>query len=553
MFEKQKIILTAIPTIREIAARYPSWQPQNPEWIDTRELQAENFVVPVPLVGAFSAGKSTLVNCVIGESILSANIDPETAIPAEVWHSATECIQGRMPNGQRLPLTREALLNNQMQPLQHGGVVEVALPIPPLQDLPHIKLVDMPGWDSGIQAHSAAIDNYAAQSLAYGIAVSADEGTLHESIRTALRELGVREMPVFLVLTKADKKPAEEIHAICRQIATEIEQAIGKPPFRICVTSARKKDFQQFLAALDDIESRTELMFTTEVVRPFTRQVSDLRSHLSTLINSDDLDSEKIAIQCAQVEAEMQTFTTHLLSETAALEQRVKPVMGRIQQRMEARLMGQLDSLTSNALGGHDLSGPIGTALRLAVEEGMRDDFNPEVERYLGRVAEGLPETFRPNTSTLDINTRSGGEPFASSTALPAVLTSVLPFLANLHPVARIVAMLAPILFGLFKNKADKDAEENRRREEALQHIRNTVIPAALAQASEALLPVLRASVAQAKKIISDNVEAQKRSHEAALAELQSLLAQGQTAFARQREKYKADQTALTYHLNTLQ
>lgn len=553
MFHQQSILLAATPTVRQVVSRYPSWQPHPADWLDSTEAQARRFVVPVPLVGAFSAGKSTLINGLIGFQLLSSSIEPETAVPAEVWHSDTEQLTGCLPNGQRLPLTREALRNNQVQPLLNGGWVEAALPIPLLQGLHHIKLVDMPGWDSGIQAHSAAIDSYASRSLAYGVVVSADEGTVHESIRTALRELAVRHMPVFVVVTKADKKPPEELPAICNQVAQEVEKAIGQPPLMVCVASGRKNEVGQFIAALQMVEQRAEALFATHVAQPFAQQLTSLCAHLGTLLNSDDLDSEKIAAQCSQLEADMKAFGGHLQTETAALDARVQPIMGRMQQRMESRLVAQLDALTSSALSGHDLSGPIGTTLRLAVQEGMRDDFNPEVEHYLGRVADGLPATFQATASTgFDFNTRLGTESASSGSVLPAVVATVLPILSNLHPVAKIAALVVPGLIAIFQGKADKEAEENRRREQALQHIRGSVIPAALAQACDALAPVLHANVAKAKQIIADNVQAQQRSHEAALAELQTQLARGQAAFAQQCEQYRADQTTLSTTLAQL-
>jgi GTPase SAR1 family protein len=555
MFKQQLIIQNALPALREVVARYPSWQTQPVNWLDAAAQQAQHFVVPVPLVGAFSAGKSTLINAVVGSSLLSTNIDPETAVPAEVWHSPTESLVGCLPNGQRIPLSRDALRDNDVEALLNGGWVEAALPIPLLQTMPHLKLVDMPGWDSGIQAHSTAIDGYAHRSLAYGVAVSADEGNLRESIRNALRELAVREMPIFVVITKTDKKRPEEVQAVENQVALEVEKTIGKPPFLICQVSARKKEVSRFIAALQEIEGRTETLFATHVAQPFGEQLSSLSRHLDTLLNSDDLDTEKIATQCAQLEADMQAFASHLQTETAQLDARVQPVMGRIQQHMESRLLAQLESLTSTALSGGDLSGPIGTTLRLAVEEGMRDEFNPEVERYLGRVADGLPDTFKPTTSTAlsHLGSATPATSLGSSgSQLPAVLAPAMLFLTKLHPAVAVIASIGTVLFGIFKNKANREQEEARRREQALHQIRQNVIPTAIAQACTALRPVLRDNVAQAKQKIAESVQAQQRSHEAALAELKHRLTQGQAAFAQACEQYRADRTLLQTTLQQL-
>lgn len=555
MFKQQIIVQQVVPALRAVVARYPSWHTQSPNWLDTAADHAQHFVVPVPLVGSFSAGKSTLINAVIGSPLLSTNIDPETAVPAEVWHSPTERLSGCLPNGERIAMTRDAIRDNDVDALLNGGWLEVALPIALLQTMPHLKLVDMPGWDSGIQAHSTAIDGYVHRSLAYGVVVSADEGNLRESIRTALRELAVHEMPIFVVVTKADKKRPEEVQAIQTQVAQEVEKAIGRPPFLVCRASGRKKELTEFIAALQTIEQRAEPLFATHVVQPVVQQLTSLSRHLDTLLNSDDLDSEKIAAQCAQLETDMQAFARHLQTQTAQLDARVQPVMGRIKQHMESRLLAQLDSLTSSALSGQDLSGPIGTTLRLAVEEGMRDEFTPAVEEYLDRVAEGLPDTFKANTTALSLNLGTSSPTSESQKTgwqLPTVLAPAMLFLTKLHPAVAVITTVGMALFSLFKNKTNHDDEAAHRREQALHQIRQEVIPTAVGQACAALQPVLRENVAQAKQTIADSVQAQQRSHEAALAELKHRLTQGQAAFAKICEQYRADQTLLQTTLQQL-
>lgn len=44
----------------------------------------------IPVVGDFSAGKSTLLNKFIGKDILEVNTLPETSIPAELYYSDRE-------------------------------------------------------------------------------------------------------------------------------------------------------------------------------------------------------------------------------------------------------------------------------------------------------------------------------------------------------------------------------------------------------------------------------------------------------------------------------
>ncbi len=547
MFTQQKIILEASPILRELITRY-QWKTEPSNWLDSVEEKSRQFVVPVPLVGAFSAGKSALINALIGSPVFSTNIDPETAIPAEIQHGEIESFSGILPDGRRIPLDREAVRENQLEALQNGGRVEVVLPIPLLADLSHLRLVDMPGWDSGVEAHGAAIDNYASRSLAYGVVVSAEEGTLHESIRRALKELATRDMPVFAVVSKADKKPPEEVDAVIAQVKQEISHTMGKPPFMAFKVSARKNDIGEFIAALRYLETQSETLFTQNVVAPFARQLQSLDIHLDTLLNSDDLDSEKIQAECELLKAVMRTFETRLNDETVQLDARVQPVLGHIMQRMETSLTEQLDNLTDKALNGSDLQGPIGTTARLVVEEGIRDEFNPEIERYLNRVVEGLPSNFSPEVScAFNFNKGENDDASGSLLATPivALILPVLKFIPNLQIIGPVIVGIVALLEKFFTSNPRKQIEEAQQREQARQTLLTEVIPNTVRQVKNVLQPLLRGHVQEAKHKIADSIRTQQASHQAALDELQHKLAAGQAVFDKACEQYKADQTYL--------
>lgn len=555
MFQQQQIILESSPAIRQLLTRY-HWQTEPANWLDSAEEKSRQFVVPVPLVGAFSAGKSSLINALIGSPVFSTNIDPETAVPAEVRHGETESLTGCLPDGRRIPLDREAVRENRLEALQNGGWVEAVLPIPQLANLSHLRLVDMPGWDSGVEAHSAAIDNYASRSLAYGVVVSADEGNLRESIRKALKELAVRNMPVFAIISKADKKLPEDVDAIVEQVRQEIINTMGKPPFKAIKVSARKNDMGELIAALQELEGQAEPLFADNIAAPFARKLQSLDGHLVTLLNSDDLDSEKIKAECERLKADMQAFEIRLNDETTQLDARVQPVLGRIMQHLEASLTGQLDSLTDKALHGSDLQGPIGTTARLAVEQGIRDEFNPEIERYLNRVADGLPGNFSPDVScsfNFDRSQSAGEGGSLLATPLVALILPALKFIPGLQVIGPIIVTVVELLEKFFKAKNNKEIEEARQREEARQTLLTQVIPNVTGQVKAALQPLLHAHVQEAKQKIITSVRAQQASHEAALNELQEKLGAGQAAFALACDQYKADQAFLQTVLSKLE
>ena len=52
----------------------------------------------VPVVGGFSAGKSTLINSFLGSDLLPTAITPETALATELRYSSTDYIEAVQTN-----------------------------------------------------------------------------------------------------------------------------------------------------------------------------------------------------------------------------------------------------------------------------------------------------------------------------------------------------------------------------------------------------------------------------------------------------------------------
>lgn len=546
MFKQQEIILSATPALREILGRY-QWKSSPENWLELAEGESRQFIVTLPLVGAFSAGKSTLINALIGQSVFSTNIDPETAFPAELSYGTTTRLIGHLPDGGETCLTFDDLRGDLASQLPKGSYISAALPHPLLSRLSHLRLVDMPGWDSGIEAHASAIDGYASRSLAYCVVVSAEEGNLRESLRRALRELAVSDMPILAVISKADKKPPEDVEAVVDQVRQEIISVMGRPPIAAVKASARKNYLDELISALEQLEGQAERLFARNVTQTVLTKLGSFDAHLNTLINSDDLDSERIHAQCEQLNADMRQFATRLDDETLQLEARVQPVLGRIIDRVGNALRVDIDGLTGEALNRGDLSGRIGIMVRLATQEAINAEFRPEIERYLNRVVDGLPDDFSPEIRcSFDYPAKSGDE--SQSLVLTPILSLLQPLL-KLHPklnvISTIIVGVVGLLEGLFANKKQQELDEANQREAVQRQIANTVIPDTLQQVRAALQPMLEQHIQSAKQKIADTVRAQQASHEAALNELQTRLAEGQAAFASARTQYQSDRAAI--------
>lgn len=140
-------------------------------------LQAavEQMTLPIPVVGEFSAGKSTLLNKFIGKNVLKVNIQPETAVASELYYSVTEYAEGVNRDGSTVRLGRVDEAN---QSLANFMCVRRYINSENLQRLQPLVLVDMPGFASPLDHHNKAIINYLEKGVHYIVLTPVDSGTI---------------------------------------------------------------------------------------------------------------------------------------------------------------------------------------------------------------------------------------------------------------------------------------------------------------------------------------------------------------------------------------
>ncbi len=545
MFYVQKRIYESMPELRVIWARYRDSQ----ESLDGIADQIINFRVKMPLIGAFSAGKSSLLNAFLDEDLLSVAVNPETTLATEIYYGKQEEIKGHLPDGKVIPLSREAVREQDYGLLVPSGWVEIVLPSTAMATIPHVSLVDMPGLASGNETHAKAIDNYIRQSLAYCVVISVDDGTLMDSTKQFLQELAIHRSPVLIVLTKSDKKTESDLSIIAEQIRQQVKALLGDSPFDLIVVSRKKKMQMPLIEALGKMEKKAEQRFKETVGRQTGGLLSALVQDMDTLINKDDLSTEQRQVKLQEQELEMQNFRENLDRETELLEKQIEPALKNVKALVKSRLTAELDSISRSLLNGSDVNGQVGNTVRLAVAEGIQSEFIPKVERYLKTMETELPTmaTVNGTFSSKNVDQADGTGDFGNiATVIGAATIISIPWLAVAIPLVKLV-------LDFLVSQRKKDDEEIRKREEVREHVLNNLIPTVLGQVQDNLYQHLHKQVAAAKEAISADVELRDKEHKATMAVLDKKLKEGQAEFSKARNVYIADQAWVQQLLTQVQ
>ena len=241
---------------------------------------ANNAFIKVPFVGDFNAGKSSLLNALMGINLLPTNIVPTTAVSYELYYSDKEQLKvfhkGELK--ETAPISRIAALE-----VVPGDVVYVYVDNDFVRKMNerNIVVVDMPGIDSGIEAHNNAILNYIREGSFFFLVTDAEQGTLRRSAIRFVDELKKYGLTCNVIISKVDKKSDEQITTIKAEVEAQAKRAI-RSDVEVGISSAAAKRFDDVSRMLDKLDA--EKFFVEKYAKEVSGFVSDIISELQLQI-----------------------------------------------------------------------------------------------------------------------------------------------------------------------------------------------------------------------------------------------------------------------------
>ncbi len=250
-------------------------------------IQKQQLVIPV--VGNFSAGKSTLLNRFLGSSVLPTGITPETSLATELHYSANERIEAFSNNDEK---TESFELNEQsFEAIKDNATkysyLKVYLNNEALKDSTPLVFVDMPGFDSPISSHTHAILEYLERGVHFVILTSVEEGNLTKRMVRELKNLLEFDKGLSFILSKTNLRTPSQVGEISRYIQDQIQDHLDLKTHLIY----SNKDNNALLEVADKIDA--EKLFSALYLKRLKFLNSQLQNSLKSVIKSFDYSKEK--------------------------------------------------------------------------------------------------------------------------------------------------------------------------------------------------------------------------------------------------------------------
>ncbi|MDU9806581.1 dynamin family protein [Helicobacter pylori] len=250
-------------------------------------VQKQQLVIPV--VGNFSAGKSTLLNRFLEKNVLPTAITPETSLATELHYSANERIEAFSNNDKK---AESFELNEQSfevikENAPKYSYLKVYLNNEVLKNSAPLVFVDMPGFDSPISSHTHAILEYLERSVHFVILASVEEGALTKRMVRELKNLLEFDKGLSFILSKTDLRTPSQVEEVSHYIEEQLQDHLDLTTHLIY----SNEDNNALLEVADKIDA--EKLFSALYLERLKFLNSKLQNSLKSVMESFDYSKEK--------------------------------------------------------------------------------------------------------------------------------------------------------------------------------------------------------------------------------------------------------------------
>lgn len=387
----------------DIQKKYINYLNQVLEKVENTDIYSGNFMalkekiakieLIVPVVGGFSAGKSTLINQFLEETVLSTSITPETALATELRYSENSYIEA-VKKDDSIDIYEILDSEKLKEKAEKYKYVRFYLNNEKLKNIEPLILVDMPGFDAPIEHHNQAILNYLNKGIYFIILTSVEDGNITKSMTREISNIMEFGKDFSFCLSKTNLKPQNEVTEIKNKIQEQLEDYFDFNKEVILTTNKNGEELGKILKSIN-IEELFNKIFLNELKYGYMDVESSINTIVSTLKISKE-EAENVVIELKNSIKNILNKKTQLIEETE--EKYSNSNIDGIINQVGMELNNQKDVLVSLAISNQD-------SFSREVNDIVKHTIIREIKNRIKNISEDIVDnfSFELKNSMLDI------------------------------------------------------------------------------------------------------------------------------------------------------
>ena len=295
----KKNALTVIEEASNINTKY-SFENLSKSLLEMQNT-VKNFKINAPLIGLFSAGKSSILNKYFDkEKLLPTGIEAKTSVACEFVYDSDEYLEVVSDKNES---SRKSIAELKDLTIENCSFVRMHLNSDKLMNLKDITIVDMPGLDSGYEQHNKAIKNYISSASYFIIIMDIENGTIKKSLLDFLKELDLYKLKFGFILSKYEQKEESDIGDIIKNTEETILNYIGEKVFvgKVSPHNSDIEDFENILSNMQTVDiAKNNLYSNLKLI------LEDLLKELNRRLKYDRFDIDEINKNIRELEKKSQ-------------------------------------------------------------------------------------------------------------------------------------------------------------------------------------------------------------------------------------------------------
>lgn len=291
----------------------------------------------LPLIGEFSAGKTSLINALTDSKVLEIASRPTTATLYQIFFGAPENKAVALTaEGEEVELQLDALKNDELLKYPTVNLFDTSTKVPK-----DIIFVDTPGLSSPDPKHREVLISILPRVDAILLTVDANQ-PITRSLLAFVKEMCLADKPIYLILNKTDTKSTGELQDLKAGIARDIDLPIDS----IVCTSASTGGVSELQQLLSKIQAeKTQIIAKVDALR--TKElIGELRSFIAEILRSSSSPKELKEAVRAQ-ERELERLQSNIRQLMERVEEKLSDKVDETQSTLRTQLWSSLNGILS--------------------------------------------------------------------------------------------------------------------------------------------------------------------------------------------------------------
>ena len=291
----------------------------------------------LPLIGEFSAGKTSLINALTDSKVLEIASLPTTATLYQIIFGAPENKAVALSaEGEEVELQLDALKNDELKKYPTVTLFDTSTKVPK-----DIIFVDTPGLSSPDPKHREVLTSILPRVDAILLTVDANQAVTR-SLIDFVKSMRLAEKPIYLILNKIDTKSSSELQDLKRGIARDVDLPIDS----LVCASAYTNNISELQQLLTKIQAeKTQIIAKVDALR--TKElVGELRSFIAEVLRSSSSPKELKEAVRAQ-ERELERLQNNIRQLMERVEEKLSDKIDETQSSLRTQLWSSLNGILS--------------------------------------------------------------------------------------------------------------------------------------------------------------------------------------------------------------